>query len=173
MHPDDLEKVNDFFDTIIFNNQHQPLVQTVAASRYTIARRGIFGTFTFARFMFMFVGANLLTTILDPFVTPYKQPVEQIVFVTNMPKFITAEQQNHQHDEMTFAQNLLWKNFTSELKDFGCHQNICRRSCFVEEDEKRKPWCFASPKTFDRKYSKCTSTVDCSPLWECLETCHL
>lgn len=177
MHPDDLDRVSDFFESIIFNNQHQALMQTSSSIRGGIARRGICSIFKFISLMFMLVGANLLTAVLEPSVLQIKQSAEQIVFVKNMPNFIMKQepeqQQHHQREQMDIIQNLLRKNYTAGLKDFGCHKNICWRACFVEDHEKNIPWCFSSPKSHIREYHSCASTADCSPLWECLETCHL
>lgn len=185
-HPDDLGRVNDFVETIIFNNQHQALLQSPARTNIPIGRKIIFGTIQLFGVMITIVSSNLLTAKLEPFVTPLKQQPEVIVIVKSLPPVqcqCHCPHHHQQHEQQQQQQQLqlqqqqfeelLLGSYTNGVKDYGCNKNVCWRACFSENHNEKIPWCYSSPKSIDRNYHKCVSGSDCSPFWECLEECHL
>lgn len=96
--------------------------------------------------MLSLVGANLLTTMLEPF--------------TNTPMYKNT----------TLTPSQICKS------DFGCDENLCWRTCDTKFDEGEQQiaqsWCFTSSKPTDRNFQECKNSYDCSPCWDCLGPCH-
>lgn len=177
---DDLDRVNEFLETLYFNGR-PALMQSPTHAANGIVKKSIYGSFKMFSVMLILVGANLLTATFEPLVTAPKQIPELIVIVKSLPPVHCqcnchcpekhCPPQQHRHEQQQF-ENLLLGNHESNVKDYGCNKNVCWRACFAEEHEKRIPWCFSSPKSQKREYHSCSSAADCSPLWECLDECH-
>lgn len=104
--------------------------------------------------MLSLVGANLLTRALEP----------------------TSELQPNIIENTLIYQNSTFKPSEICKSDFGCDGNICWRSCIAEVNNEGKEnvqsWCYAAPKSADRKFHPCERATDCSPCWECTGPCH-
>lgn len=103
--------------------------------------------------MLTLVGANVITSMLEPF--SVVQKVSEISGVAN----ITAH-----------------KLVPSELckSDYGCDENICWRTCDEEKDGEKiisQSWCYTSSKKNKMEYQKCNFSYECSPCWDCLTSC--
>lgn len=100
--------------------------------------------------MLSLVGANLLTTKLEPFTIPNTQTV--------------------MYKNTTLTPSQICKS------DFGCDRNLCWRTCDTkfDEDEQQnaQSWCFTSPKPTNNKFQECKNSNECSPCWDCLGLCH-
>lgn len=175
MHPDDLDRVSEFFELIMINNYQRIPVRSKMIS---FVMKSLYSTSKWIGVMLLLTTSTLLSTKLEPYViqTNSIQLPDTNAIAKNCPlNFVmqspAASPQQHRESLVPSLCNDILNNST--LKDFGCHKNVCWRSCFVlEESETEKPWCFSSPKVKDRKYFPCHSPADCSPNWECLETCH-
>lgn len=159
---EDLGGVSEFFQT--FNpNQHEYAM--VPARTPTLLRRKIMKlivktTISIIHLVgvtFALVGSNLITTRFDqptPMLIqlqPTAQQSEIGLMFKNISNIITAEKSNI---------------------DFGCHKNVCWRTCYIDSKNISSKWCYTSTNPDSREYQKCASPQDCSPLWECLESCH-
>lgn len=96
--------------------------------------------------MFSLVGANILTKMFESAYQP------QIILSERNSSVIESEKCPH---------------------DFGCHHNVCWRTCDENEIEtKMDSWCYASPTPDNRQYKECMDATDCSPCWDCIHTCQ-
>lgn len=107
------------------------------------------------------VSANLLTSILDPFVVP-----PTTMAIASNVNNITAS---------------AYTPTPSQLcnREFGCDRNVCWRSCDAGSSVHLKnsthvmqSWCYTTPNQNARKYQQCIYPHDCSPCWECLGECN-
>lgn len=103
------------------------------------------------------VGANLLTTKLEP-------------YVENRYSVL--------HSQSVHVKNITTSTPTPNLcqHDYGCDEHLCWRTCGgtnEEEEINNETWCYTSPmaKTEKTKYQKCNLANECSPCWECLSPC--
>lgn len=103
-------------------------------------------------FMLTLVASNLLTVKFTPAISaPTLQPETKF--------------------EISFANNSTIDNDRFQ-NEFGCHKNVCWRSCFTENETEIEFWCYTSPELKSREYKSCTYHSDCAPYWECLNLCH-
>lgn len=98
--------------------------------------------------MVSLVGANLITSALQPFAMPNSVEPSQ---TSHIP--IRSEQ-----------------SIPTKLCDqqFGCHRNLCWKGC----GNSNTSWCFATPKNEIKKLHACEAAYDCSPCWKCIGVCH-
>lgn len=149
MDPEDLDQISDFFQAFITHQQQHQYQSIMNFSiRYRITpflKKTACGFIQLIGVMLTLVGANLLTSKLDS-VEPL-QPTEMNV-----------------------------RNNNSQMCniDYGCNQNLCWRTCYTSLHEKinSQLWCYTSPKHNAREFQRCIYSSDCSPRWECLESCH-
>lgn len=103
--------------------------------------------------MLTLVGASLLTTKLEPFLTNRMVEINVANIVTTTP---------------TNTPQQICEN------DFGCDGNICWRTCESsehKENEGIKPWCFTSPNPNETDHHRCIFAQQCSPCWTCISPC--
>lgn len=155
--PEDMDRVSDFFESIIFNRQQ--LFQPTVHSRFGIIRltkKFLSGGIQMLSIMITLVSANLLTTKLS-------QPV-----------LVNSEQR-----EPVNSLEVIDKNLTSSTvemcnsNDFGCNRGICWRTCTVQKagDQGYLSWCFTAPEKMQQKFHHCKNNMDCSGCWECSFPC--
>lgn len=180
LNPLDLDRVGDFFENIMFNNHYQALMQPPSRVIHPLRKKVAYGTIQLLDVMLTIVSSNLLTTKLQPYVG--ESEAEIIVHVKSLPPVqcechCHCPQKQQQIQEIKQKQQqfeeLLLASYTNNVKDYGCNSNMCWRACFTENHDAKTPWCFSSPTTTERKYHSCMDASECSPFWECLETCHL
>lgn len=91
-------------------------------------------------------------------------------------KFTTVEPQQQQDQlEIHFAISSFIGGGSSGdafKTDFGCHNGVCWRTCYTEDPKQMDFWCYSSPQLNSREYKTCAYQTDCSPYWECLDSCH-
>lgn len=105
--------------------------------------------------MVTLVASNLLTAKFSPGITPPQQ------------------QQQDTKLEISFASNASIGDGGDGFKnEFGCHNEVCWRSCYTETENEIDFWCYSSPHLQSREYKRCKYQTDCAPYWECLESCH-
>lgn len=181
MDPQDLDRVSEFFDTIIFNNRHRPIIQPPVPTRHALTIlviKGAYGSVKLFGVMMMLVGSNLMTSKLEPWISGDKRSTEMMVIIKNWRDFEPLRPVQQQQRQTTPEQQKIEAIYTksaSIVNDFGCHASVCWRACFKnaeQEQTKKVRWCYSSPYSHKREYYSCNSTSDCSPLWDCLDECH-
>lgn len=152
--PDDLQRFADILMQIGETQQHQTLFINRATSRSACilsSLKGLSrGVFQMVGILLTLVGANLLTTKLEPFVGVKTQA--QFTNIT-ASKMMQPKICHH---------------------DYGCDENLCWRSCggTPEEEERQMSWCYTTSSKSDKTgYQKCTFSYECSPCWDCLSQC--
>lgn len=161
--PEDVDKIADFFETIISLNPHQQFLQPVARTRCCIIRLSkkiVSGVFQMFGIMITLVGANLLTTKLSQVMTSNSQSV-----VTEYSYKLEEIHKNHtgtNQIEMCDSKN-----------DFGCNRGLCWRSCTQEVfgGDDYESWCFSAPEKRAHKMHPCKNSLDCSGCWTCSYPC--
>lgn len=150
--PEDMDRVSDFFESIIFNRQQ--LSQPRLHSRCGIIRltKKVLSAFIqMFGIMTTLVCANLVTTRLSQ--TSYINPHQVEEFDRNLTSITKVETCNN---------------------NFGCNQSLCWRSCTVHRENDLVPdytsWCFTSPDK-NGIVHQCESHLDCSGCWECSHPC--
>lgn len=152
--PEDLDRVSDFFHSIVINQEPETLIRSPQHRVISFMKKTIYGTIQIFSIIIALVGANVISSNLVPAVSIEQKP--EIIF-------------NNQKKKNSTGINPKYAGKCDI--DFGCHKNICWRSCYTNVYEK-KFWCYASPNPLERKFQRCNITSDCSLCWECLEKCH-
>lgn len=148
--PDELQRFADIILQIGGMQQHyQPIVigpstttrnACILSSIKALSR----GAFQMMGIMLTLVGANLLTSKLEPFV--------------NQPQFS--------------AMNITSSKPTEMCKfDFGCDNNLCWRTC-DGANKNSLSWCYTTSKHKEPEFQTCKYSHDCSPCWDCLGNCR-
>lgn len=160
--PEDLQR---FADILIHMGDIQPLIRSTAmtptrSSRTLSTIKGISrSVLQIMGLMFTLVGANLLSTKFEPFVTSKFEFVAEVQSQQLPTTNVTKPEMLH-----------------SEICDhvFGCDENICWRTCGGETSDEEiltKAWCHTTSKSDEIDYKKCDFDHECSPCWECLGQC--
>lgn len=157
--PEDLERVGDFFQSIMINEQahthwiHTPTHRIILSW----AKKTAVGVFHLIGVMLALVGANLLSLNLTP---DAQMQVKQ--------QSIEPEKKIQASNDLS---NVVPKYTDICDVDFGCHRSLCWKTCHIIVNEK-KQWCFTSPDPHVRQFQHCNKTNDCSVCWDCIESCH-
>lgn len=154
--PEDVDKIGDFFETIMFNRQQ--LLQTTNRSRCSIIRltkKILCGAFQMFGIMVTLVSANLMTNKLSQIVVPVNLHEDVGVNLTSISNSISNS------DEIC------------KSIEFGCNRGLCWRSCTVEKsvDLNYNSWCFTAPQKSKNKFQQCENKLDCSACWNCSYPC--
>lgn len=164
---EDLDEIGDFVDNHININ---PL-RSVQSSRNIIIKKGkafVLWIFQLAGVTAALVSSNVITTrlSLDQAVVPPPPPqchepkIEISKLPTQKTKFESKETDNISAKISELCQI-----------DFGCHKNVCWRSCHTN-NQSENLWCYTSPTPNRREFYHCESSNDCFICWECIEPCH-
>lgn len=163
--PEDLDQISDFFSMVIPNHQQNALIRLPLKFRILkVMKKTTIGLIQMLSVMIALVASNLITSKLEPTI-----PTTMTSSIVQLPK---------QHQKQTES-DLLLRNISNYLngvnncnKDFGCHKNVCWRTCYARLKDTTKTWCYTSPIPNNRKYQPCTSAEECSACWECLNECQ-
>lgn len=143
--PEDMDRVQAFFESIVFNRPIQILQPMWNRPRSGIRRlitKSLNSVIQMFTIITTLVGANLITNKLS-------QPQPQ-------PSYVSFDQ-----------------NITNGTKmcstEFGCNQSICWRACTVD-DSNYTSWCFTSPE-INGIVQQCKTHLDCSGCWQCTHPC--
>lgn len=164
--PSEFDRINDILQT------YMPIPLTTSTRRrsavFTLVKSILFGLMQLAGIMLTLVGANLLTTKLEP-------------FAVSKPYMGT----NAVNSTLPFAENRLVNSTgnnpvntsmpSEDLNiDFGCDEFKCWRTCVITEGEKsgEKSWCFTTPKPTEINYHRCIFMEECSSKWNCVHPCQ-
>lgn len=162
MDAEDLDRIGDFFQEII--NINNPMLAPVPWNKKMVkfVKNGLFASIRLMGVTTALVGANVISSYLIP---DPGQPNRLIQDVGQQPRL--------QQSQINLS------NFSSITKhaeicqiDFGCHKNICWRSCHTNIQEQNL-WCYTSPTPNAREFYHCDDANDCFICWECIEPCHL
>lgn len=150
--PEDMDRVSDFFHTIMVNQQ-PPRLQS-STSCVSIVKKAIYSSIHLVGVMLSLVGASALSSYLSL----NEAPIQYI------------RQAEVQNQNISRYMNRLKSAKTCSI-DFGCHHNVCWRMCHAD-DPGLHLWCHTASNPLSRKLQHCRASADCSICWECIETCH-
>lgn len=152
--PEDLQMFADILTHIGGGIQHPLVIQSTALTpRCACILSTIKGISRGALQMFgillTLVGANLLTSKLEPIVVAKTQ-----FYATNITESKILHPKICDHDH-------------------GCTGNMCWRTCgeTTEEEITSHSWCYTTAKADKTEYQMCSVSHDCSPCWDCLTPC--
>lgn len=152
--PDDLHRISEILQTHIHQQHHQsltrsPLRRAIVPLLKTVSS-GIVQLFGI---MLTLVGANLLTSKLEPVVVMHQ--TEKLDDINITKPSILLEKCEH---------------------EYGCDQNICWRTCIDEKSQEKEnngqSWCFTTANQSEPLLQTCEFAYECSPCWECLGSCN-
>lgn len=176
--PEDLDRVSEFFHTIIINN-HQPHPQLAVPVKFMILsnlKKGIVASFHLVGVVIALVSASVISTHVTTNLVPVPVPVP--VHQQEQPEFIqitdpTQRQQQQQQPELIQYDSNIFKKAEMCDIDYGCNRNACWRSC-NRGDKGNYPslWCHTASNPRAREHHRCDDSKGCSSCWECIEPCH-
>lgn len=141
--PSDIHQLSEILQNYI---EHQNIPVVRKQSILPMKKKISVGIFQMMGILFTLVGANLLTTKLDPIVIASNA-------IYNNSTFIPSEMCKY---------------------DFGCDDNVCWRTCekAVNNISHMNSWCYTTSPGEKPSFQKCIHSYECSPCWDCLGPCH-
>lgn len=169
--PEDLDRVSEFFHTIIINQQHEPQLSVPMKFKIlSMLKNGIFASFQLMGVVIALVGANVITTHLTTdSVQQQQQQQQQLSESIQIRNPVVQKQpiQSIQNDSSIFKNAEM-----CNMRDYGCNRNLCWRTCNVNVGKNHSLWCYTSSNPLARVHHYCVDSKDCSLCWECIEKCH-
>lgn len=162
--PEDLDRVSEFFHSIILSEPAQTIVQRERHIFRAMVKKTIFGVIQLTGVMMSLVGASVISS---SFVheAPAIQPQQPQQASQQPPHQPPQQPQEAQYPEQ--LENIVLK--CTNL-DFGCSVNYCWKTCFEKASNGKNLWCHTSPKS--NALHHCKSSDECSICWDCVEKCH-
>lgn len=155
--PDDLDRISEFFHSIIITDQPRSIIPTRGIQIKTMFKKIVCSVVQLIGVMLSLVGASIISNHFAPVVP------------------VPVQEQQPQQDESLIVQNAtilsdIIKNIESCGTDYGCNKNLCWKSCYTKDDYGRNLWCRTS--SFRYKFQHCNTSSDCLFCWDCIEKCH-
>lgn len=140
--PDEFQYIGDILMQTYMQQQPKTL-STIGIKIKSFSKAAFRGTLQMIGIMMTLVGANLLTTKLEPFVRQSELSAKNITAInpSEMCKY-----------------------------DYGCDDNLCWRTCDGAE-ENSLSWCYTTLKQKEPEFQSCKYSHECSPCWACLSDC--
>lgn len=157
MNPDDLQKIAELLVESYITHNVKPRYMSTTSRVLAQLKKVSSSTLQFFGITMSLVGANLLTTILEPKITS-----TQTTIVGN------SSSNKFEPTHTPLVGNI--SSVSSCEKFVGCDGNACWRSCYTTNNT--NSWCYTSPNPAIRDYHRCNHAYECSPCWECLSACQ-
>lgn len=166
--PEDVERVSDFFQSLIVLNHPKALPTPSCCTRYL--KKTVIGMVQMNAVMLSLVGSNIITDLLKPHLQHY---VDIPSISESFVRKLINETCNKQctTPKKNFKEYLKGPSAEACNKEFGCDDNMCWRTCHTG-DPKKIMWCYTGSKANRVQVQFCKTDNDCSNCWECVEACH-
>lgn len=156
--PDDLQKIAELLVENYITHNVKPRYISTTSRVLAQLKKVSSSTLQLFGITMSLVGANLLTSVLDPKITP--------TIVGNSASTI------FEPTHAPLVGNITSVASTEACEKFvGCDGNVCWRSCYTTNNN-TKSWCYTSPNPAIRDYHRCNHAHECSPCWECISACQ-
>lgn len=169
--PEDLERVSEFFHSIILSEQAQTIMPRERHVIRMMLKKTIFGVIQLFGVMMSLVGATIISsTLLQDLPALQPNQMQQPQQPPQQPPQKPQHPQHSQQPQQLQQPKIDVLNCNNNNMDYGCNRNICWKSCFAKDDHGKNLWCYTAPKL--RQFHQCNSSSNCSLCWDCIEACH-